>query len=169
MQRNNKNMTDLIDARIVELSKKAGTLLAKEKATQRHHVTRDIRILKALKELLLKAPDGFVFSEEAYHGFEQLTDPAPVTPPIVVKEGDAILTLMQTYDGRKDLLKKLNTAADSAGLMLDFTLGSVVRKEAKPTETAVETKIPEDNEQTAHAEPQSVAKKLEKTLQKTAA
>ena len=101
-------------------------------STTRHHVTRDSRVLALVAELSLALEKNGVhevkLSDKALQGFNQLCFPESGSSKVVVKEGDSILDLMEKYSETKDLLVKLNKAAEKVGCRLNFTTGIVVKK-----------------------------------------
>ena len=99
------------------------------KSTRRHALRRDLRIASLLAEMALAiSAEEISITEEALIGFNQLCFPADGGSRVVVQEGDSILLLMEEYSEVKDLLSKLNKAADKIGCRLDFATGKVVKK-----------------------------------------
>jgi len=122
-------------ARIMELKEELAGLTndtsIKEstKSTRRHALRRDLRIASLLAEMALAIPaEEVAVSDEALVGFNQLCFPSDGGSKVVVEEGDSILELMEKFAEVKDLLSKLNKAADKIGCKLDFTTGKVVKK-----------------------------------------
>ena len=99
------------------------------KSTRRHALRRDLRIASLLAEMALAiSAEEISITEEALIGFNQLCFPSDGGSKVEVREGDSILELMEKYAEVKDLLSKLNKAADKIGCKLDFTTGKVVKK-----------------------------------------
>jgi hypothetical protein len=121
-----KFMLEGLADRKEELTRKVGTLLDKEKATQRYHVKRDINVLSLIEELLKTASKDVGLSEKAVKTFLQLTEPQQVTVTTVeVKMGDRILDLMQKYADVKNLLPRLEKAANKVGCTVNFNSGLI--------------------------------------------
>ena len=99
--------------------------------TMRHHTRRDQRIVALIKEMAAALDEAGVkdikLSEAASLGFTQLCYPEKGGTRVTVDEGDSILDLMQKYPDTKDLLTKLNKAAENIGCILDFKSGKVVK------------------------------------------
>ena len=99
------------------------------KSTRRHALRRDLRIASLLAEMALAiSAEEISITEEALIGFNQLCFPSDGGSKVEVREGDSILELMEKFAEVKDLLSKLNKAADKIGCKLDFTTGKVVKK-----------------------------------------
>ena len=132
---NVKEIRQALKSRIGELKEEiaglADSTAIKEstKSTRRHALKRDLRIASLLAEVLAASADGeLIITDEAQQGFIQLCFPADGGSKVEVKDGDSILQLMEKYSEVKDLLGKLNKAADKIGCRLDFAAGKVVRK-----------------------------------------
>ena len=105
------------------------TIKESTKSTRRHALRRDLRIVTLLAEVTKTiSAEEMMLTEEALMGFNQLCYPAVAGSRVVVQEGDSILLLMEEYSEVKDLLSKLNKAADKTGCRLDFATGKVVKK-----------------------------------------
>ena len=100
-------------------------------STMRHHTRRDQRIVALIKEMAAALDEAGVkdikLSEAASLGFTQLCYPEKGGSRVVVEEGDMILDIMQKYPDVKDLLSKVNKAAEKIGCKADFKTGKVVK------------------------------------------
>ena len=130
-----KEVQQALKIRIGELKSEIAGLVNDEsikestKSTRRHALRRDLRIASLLAEMALAIPaEELALTDEALQGFNQLCFPSDGGSRVEVKEGDLILSLMEKYSDTKDLLTKLNRAADKIGCRLDFTTGVVVKK-----------------------------------------
>lgn len=131
-------LTQLVDEKINELKSQIAavkvneTLSKNTRGTQLYKLGRDRRVLHLIRSLLTRAgdDDGLVeLSENDMNTFVLITTLAgerTERSSIEVNEGDSILELMQKYEEKKDLQKKLATACAKKGLKLDYASGTVV-------------------------------------------
>ncbi len=132
---NAKEAQQTLESRIGELKGELAGLVNNEaikestKSTRRHALRRDLRIALLLVDVISSASvEELQVSEEALLGFNQLCFPSDGGSKVTVEEGDSILLLMERFADTRDLLSKLNKAADRIGCRLDFTTGVVVKK-----------------------------------------
>ena len=105
------------------------TIKESTKSTRRHALRRDLRIVTLLAEVTKTiSAEEMMLTEEALMGFNQLCFPSDGGSKVTVQEGDSILLLMEKFADTRDLLSKLNKAADRIGCRLDFATGKVVKK-----------------------------------------
>lgn len=133
------NFTQLVDEKINELKSQIAAMKVNEtlskntRGTQLYKLGRDRRVLHLIRSLLTLAgdDDGLVeLSENDMDTFVLITTLASERPErssIEVNEGDSILELLQKYEDKKDLQKKLATACEKKGLKLDYVSGTVVK------------------------------------------
>lgn len=133
------NFTQLVDEKINELKSQIAAMKVNEtlskntRGTQLYKLGRDRRVLHLIRSLLTLAgdDDGLVeLSENDMDTFVLITTLAgerAERSSIEVNEGDSILELLQKYEEKKDLQKKLATACEKKGLKLDYVSGTVVK------------------------------------------
>ena len=133
------NFTQLVDEKIDELKSQIAAMKVNEtlskntRGTQLYKLGRDRRVLHLIRSLLTLAgdDDGLVeLSENDMNTFVLITTLAgerTERSSIEVNEGDSILELLQKYEEKKDLQKKLVAACEKKGLKLDYTSGTVVK------------------------------------------
>lgn len=133
------NFTQLVDEKIDELKSQIAAMKVNEtlskntRGTQLYKLGRDRRVLHLIRSLLTLAgdDDGLVeLSENDMNTFVLITTLArerTERSSIEVNEGDSILELLQKYEEKKDLQKKLATACEKKGLKLDYISGTVVK------------------------------------------
>lgn len=133
------NFTQLVDEKINELKSQIAAMKVNEtlskntRGTQLYKLGRDRRVLHLIRSLLTLAgdDDGPVeLSENDMDTFVLITTLAgerAERSSIEVNEGDSILELLQKYEEKKDLQKKLATACEKKGLKLDYVSGTVVK------------------------------------------
>ena len=133
------NFTQLVDEKIDELKSQIAAMKVNEtlskntRGTQLYKLGRDRRVLHLIRSLLTLAGDdaGLVeLSENDMNTFVLITTLArerTERSSIEVNEGDSILELLQKYEEKKDLQKKLATACEKKGLKLDYISGTVVK------------------------------------------
>ena len=133
------NFTQLVEEKINELRSQIAAMKVNEtlskntRGTQLYKLGRDRRVLHLIRTLLTLAgdDDGLVeLSEDDMNTLVLITTLAgerTERSSIEVNEGDSILELLQKYEEKKDLQKKLAAACEKKGLKLDYTSGTVVK------------------------------------------
>lgn len=100
-------------------------------STMRHNLKRDQRMLTLIKELASALEENGIkdvkLSEASLQGFNQVCFPEKGGSKVIVEEGDMILEIMQKYPEVKDLLNKVNKAAEKIGCKADFKAGKIVK------------------------------------------
>ena len=135
------NFTQLVDEKIDELKSQIAAMKVNEtlskntRGTQLYKLGRDRRVLHLIRSLLTLAgdDDGLVeLSENDMNTFVLITTLAgerTARSSIEVKEGDSILELLQKYADKKDIQKKLQTACEKVGLIMNFKTGFIEKSE----------------------------------------
>lgn len=133
---NKSQSIKLIEEKVDELTKTIATLktndtLAKStRGTQLYARGRERRVLQLVKELINAIPAETKLSEKAMDTFVLITTLASERTrydAVEVKEGDKLMDLLKKYEDRKDILKKLQTAAEKIGCKVDFATQSIVK------------------------------------------
>ena len=134
---NKSQSTKLIDEKIAELTTTIATLktndtLAKStRGTQLYARGRERRVLQLVKELINAMPAETKLSEKAMDTFVLITTLASERTrcdAVEVKEGDKLMDLLNKYSDRKDILKKLQAAAEKIDCVVDFASQTIKHK-----------------------------------------
>ena len=135
------NFTQLVDEKINELKSQIAAMKVNEtlskntRGTQLYKLGRDRRVLHLIRSLLTLAGDGdglVELNENDMNTFVLITTLAgerTARSSIEVKEGDSILELLQKYADKKDIQKKLQTACEKVGLIMNFKTGFIEKSE----------------------------------------
>lgn len=130
------NYSSLIEEKITDLKSQIAAMKTNEsiskntRGTQLYKLGRDRRVLHLINSLVSQLGDNVKLSEDDHDTFILITTLASERTErtsIEVNEGDSILELLQKYEDKKDLQKKLATACEKKGLKLDYTAGKVVK------------------------------------------
>lgn len=104
---------------------------ANTRGTKMYKIKREERTLALINHLVAALPAEYKWEDADRDTLVLLTTLASertVYSPIEVKEGDVIIDLLQKYDGRRDLLKKMTEACEKAGLKMNFQSGKIEAK-----------------------------------------
>lgn len=129
----NVNYTNMVQEKINDLKsqiaavKTSETLSKNTRGTQLYKLGRDRRILHLIASLLKDDTKLEGDDLDTFVLITTLSSERAERTSIEVKEGDTILELMQKYEEKRDLQKKLIAACEKAGLKLDYTSGKVVK------------------------------------------
>lgn len=96
-----------------------------------YHFGRDKKTLRLINDLLKLLPDDVKLTDEMVETLTTLTTLKSERKvyTVEVAVGDKILDLMSKYDGVRDLLNKVNKAAERINAHVDFTKGEIVSNE----------------------------------------
>lgn len=111
----------------INVLKTNDTLSKNTRGTQLYKLGRERRVLHLIDSLINKDTKLEGDDLDTFVLITTLASERVVHNAVEVKEGDSILELMQKYQERKDLQKKLTVAAEKSGLKLDYTTGKVVK------------------------------------------
>jgi hypothetical protein len=129
------NYTTLVEEKIADLKSQIATMKTNEavskntRGTQLYKLGRERRVLHLINALLTQIEDVKLEKDDldTFVLVTTLSEERANRTSIEVKEGDNILELMQKYEDKKDLQKKLVAACEKAGLKLDYSTGKVVK------------------------------------------
>lgn len=129
------NYTTLVEEKIADLKSQIATMKTNEavskntRGTQLYKLGRERRVLHLINALLTQIEDVKLEKDDldTFVLVTILSEERANRTLIEVKEGDNILELMQKYEDKKDLQKKLVAACEKAGLKLDYSTGKVVK------------------------------------------
>lgn len=125
----------LIDEKLNELKSTIATTKTDEsiskntRSTKLYALGRERRVLHLIKTLVEAQPD-IKLSDDDMDTFTLITALSSERvryDAIEVHEGDKIQDVLEKYESRKDLFKKLQAACEKAGLKLDFTTNTIVK------------------------------------------
>jgi hypothetical protein len=128
--------TKLVEEKINELKSTIANLKTSDavtkntRGTQLYKLGRERRVLHLINSLLAQLGDNAKLEKDDLDTFVLITTLASERTErtsVEVCEGDNILDLLQKYDGKKDIQRKLMAACEKEGLKLDYTAGKVVK------------------------------------------
>lgn len=129
----NVNYTNMVQEKINDLKSQIAAMKVNEtlskntRGTQLYKLGRDRRILHLIASLLKDDTKLEGDDLDTFVLITTLSSERAERTSIEVNEGDTILELMQKYEEKRDLQKKLIAACEKAGLKLDYTSGKVVK------------------------------------------
>lgn len=109
------------------------TLAENTKHTKAYNLRKEIKRLTVISKLLAITPEEKLVALLKDKTFNEplmsIINPESGGTKVEVKEGDNFMTLvMETYKGAKDVVARIQKAADKAGLTLDSKTNTFVRK-----------------------------------------
>ena len=134
---NKSQSIKLIDEKIDELKttiaalKVNKTLSKATRGTQLYGRGRERRVLQLVKELISAVPAETKLSEASINTFVLITTLASERTrydAVEIKEGDKLMDLLKKYEDRKDILKKLQAAAEKLDCVVDFATQTIKHK-----------------------------------------
>ena len=128
------NYTTLVEEKIADLKsaiaamKVNETLSKNTRGTQLYKLGRERRVLHLINSLITQLGDKVWFNEEDRDTLVLITTLSgerAVRSSVEVHEGDSIQELLEKYQDKKDILKKLQNACEKAGLRMNFKTGLI--------------------------------------------
>ena len=132
------NYSQLCEEKIADLKSQIATMKTNEtlskntRGTQLYKLGRERRVLHLINSLITQLGDKVKFDKDDRDTLILITTLASeraVRSSIEVKEGDSILELLQKYADKKDIQKKLQTACEKVGLVMNFKTGLIEKSE----------------------------------------
>lgn len=132
------NYSQLCEEKIADLKSQIAAMKTNEsiskntRGTQLYKLGRDRRVLHLINSLITQLGDKVKFSEADMDTFVLITTLAgerTVRASVEVHEGDSIQELLEKYQDKKDLLKKLQNACEKANLVINFKTGLIEKSE----------------------------------------
>ena len=132
------NFTQLVDEKIADLKSQIAAMKVNEtlskntRGTQLYKLGRERRVLHLINSLITQLGDKVKFDKDDMDTFVLITTLAgerTARSSIEVKEGDSILELLQKYADKKDIQKKIQTACEKVGLVMNFKTGLIEKSE----------------------------------------
>lgn len=134
----NKSQTvKFIDEKVEELKSTIASLKTNEtlskstRGTQLYARGRERRVLLLIRELVSNCNDSMKLSEPSMNTLTLITTLASERTQqkaVEVKEGDKLMDLLKKYEDRKDILKKLQAAAEKIDCVVDFATQTIKHK-----------------------------------------
>lgn len=128
------NYTTLVEEKIADLKSQIAAMKVNEtlskntRGTQLYKLGRERRVLHLINSLITQLGDKIKLSEDDMDTFVLITtlsgERASRTS-VEVHEGDSILELLQKYADKKDIQKKIQTACEKVGLVMNFKTGLI--------------------------------------------
>lgn len=128
------NYTTLVEEKIADLKSQIAAMKVNEtlskntRGTQLYKLGRERRVLHLINSLIAQVGDKIKLSEDDMDTFVLITtlsgERASRTS-VEVHEGDSILELLQKYADKKDIQKKIQTACEKVGLVMNFKTGLI--------------------------------------------
>lgn len=131
------NYSQLCEEKIADLKSQIAAMKTNEsiskntRGTQLYKLGRDRRVLHLINSLITQLGDKVKFSEADMDTFVLITTLAgerTVRSSVEVHEGDSIQELLEKYQDKKDILKKLQNACEKANLVMNFKTGMLEAK-----------------------------------------
>lgn len=128
------NYSQMVEEKIADLKSAIAAMKVNEeiskntRGTQLYKLGRERRVLRLISGLITQVGDKVCFDEEDRDTLVLITTLASeraVRSSVEVKEGDSIQELLEKYQDKKDILKKLQAACEKAGLVMDFKTGLI--------------------------------------------
>ena len=131
------NYTTLVEEKIADLKSQIAAMKVNEtlskntRGTQLYKLGRERRVLHLIASLLQQVGDGVKLNKDDMDTFVLITTLAgerAVRSSVEVHEGDSIQELLEKYQDKKDILKKLQNACEKANLVMNFKTGILEAK-----------------------------------------
>lgn len=128
------NAAKICEEKIADLKSQIAAMKVNEsiskntRGTQLYKLGRERRVLHLIHSLITQLGDKVKFSEDDMDTFVLITTLAgerAVRSSVEVHEGDSIQELLEKYQDKKDILKKLQNACEKANLVMNFKTGLI--------------------------------------------
>lgn len=130
-----ETINELVNGRVEDLrSVITATISSNEladatKGTKLYALRKERRVLQLISELVQQLPDGVVLSDDAYDTLiliTRLQDEKVKAAKFYVEEGETIVSIMERYPNRRNLMKSITEYCENNGLRLDTATMVVV-------------------------------------------
>ena len=130
-----KTLQSLVNERVEDLKVSITTTTASDtiaeatKGTKLYALRKERRVLQLIGELVSQLPDEVKLSEAAHDTLVLITrlqDEKVKAAKFYVEEGENIVSIMERYPNRKNLMKSITEYCASNGLKLDTTTMVIV-------------------------------------------
>ena len=105
------------------------TIAETTKGTKLYGMRKDRRVLQFINELVSQLPDDVKLSDDAYDTLVLITrlqDEKVKAAKFYVEEGETIVSIMERYPNRRNLMKSITEYCENNGLRLDTATMVVV-------------------------------------------
>ena len=123
-----KTLQYLVNARVDDLKVSITTTIASDtiaestKGTKLYGMRKERRVLQLINELVSQLPDDVSLTDAAYETMlliTRLQDEKVKAAKFYVEEGENIVSIMERYPNRKNLMKSITEYCEDNGLRLD--------------------------------------------------
>lgn len=130
-----KTLQSLVNERVEDLKVSITTTIASDtiaettKGTKLYALRKERRVLQLINELVAQLPDEVKLSEAAYDTLVLITrlqDEKVKAAKFYVEEGENIVSIMERYPNRKNLMKSITEYCENNKLRLDTTTMVIV-------------------------------------------
>lgn len=130
-----KTLQSLVNERVEDLKVSIATTIASDtiaeatKGTKLYALRKERRVLQLINELVSQLPDEVKLSESAQDTLVLITrlqDEKVKAAKFYVELGENIVSIMERYPNRRNLMKSINEYCASNGLKLDTTTMVIV-------------------------------------------
>lgn len=130
-----KTLQSLVTERVEDLKVSITTTIASDtiaeatKGTKLYALRKERRVLQFINELVSQLPDDVKLSEAAHDTLVLITrlqDEKVKAAKFYVEEGENIVSIMERYPNRKNLMKSITEYCENNGLKLDTTTMVIV-------------------------------------------
>ena len=130
-----KTLQSLVNERVEDLKVSITTTIASDtiaeatKGTKLYALRKERRVLQFINELVSQLPDEVKLSEAAQDTLVLITrlqDEKVKAAKFYVEEGENIVSIMERYPNRKNLMKSITEYCENNGLKLDTTTMVIV-------------------------------------------
>ena len=130
-----KTLQSLVNERVADLKVSITTTIASDtiaeatKGTKLYALRKERRVLQFINELVTQLPDEVKLSEAAHDTLVLITrlqDEKVKAAKFYVEEGENIVSIMERYPNRKNLMKSITEYCENNGLKLDTTTMVIV-------------------------------------------
>lgn len=132
------NYSQLCEEKIADLKSQIAAMKTNEsiskntRGTQLYKLGRDRRVLHLINSLITQLDDKVKFDEADMDTFVLITtlsSERAERSSVEVHEGNSIQELLEKYQDKKDILKKLQNACEKANLVMNFKTGLIEKSE----------------------------------------
>ena len=123
-----KTLQSLVNERVEDLrvniaaTINSDTIADSTKGTKRYGMRKERRVLQFINELVSQLPDDVSLTDAAYETMlliTRLQDEKVKVAKFYVEEGENIVSIMERYPNRKNLMKSIMEYCEDNGLRLD--------------------------------------------------
>lgn len=130
-----KTINELVNERVEDLAAAIAATIASDtiaestKGTKLYGMRKDRRVLRLISELVAQLPDDVKLSDAAHDTLiliTRLQDEKVKAAKFYVEEGENIVSIMERYPNRRNLMKSIIEYCENNNLRLDTTTMVIV-------------------------------------------